>query len=123
MTQAVPLTEREIQRAVFDNLRARRAPGVFAFHPMNGGIHQKGRRRAGINTGMGVVPGVPDVIVIFRGAVYALELKTEAGRPTEAQYAAIEAIRDAGGFACVVHGLDPALRCLETWGILKGRAE
>lgn len=72
--------------------------------------------------GLGVVAGVPDVMIIFKGSVYALELKTEKGKPSEKQYAAVEAIRDAGGFACIVHGLDPAIRCLETWGILRGNA-
>ncbi len=118
---AAAMSERAIQRAVFDHLRSRAAPGVFAFHPMNGGIHQRGRRRA-INAGMGVVAGVPDVMIIYRGAIYGLELKTEKGKPTAKQYEAVENIRNAGGFACIVHGLDRALKCLETWGILRGMA-
>lgn len=115
------MSEAAIQRAVFDHLRKRAAPGVFAFHPMNGGVHQRGRRR-GINAGMGVVSGVPDVMIIYRGTVYAIELKTEIGRPTEKQYEAVERIRDAGGMAVICHGLDNALRCLECWGILRGEA-
>lgn len=103
------------------HLRQRAAPGVFAFHPMNGGIHQRGRR-AGINAGLGVVTGVPDVFCIWRGSVYAIELKTETGKPTAQQYEVVERIRDAGGFACICHGLDRALRCLEMWGILRGQA-
>src|ERR1700719_3008345 len=80
---AFELSEDEIQRAVFANFKARSVPNVFAFHPKNGGVHQLGRR-AGINEGLGVVPGIPDVIV-FRGEhalirVYALELKRESRR-------------------------------------------
>lgn len=115
------LTENAIQRAVFDHIKARGAPGVYAFHPKNGGIHQRGRRR-GINAGLGVKSGVPDVIAIHEGRVYALELKTETGRPTAEQLKAVEDIRNAGGFACICHGLDRALATLETWGILRGRA-
>jgi hypothetical protein len=115
------MREREIQKAVFAHLRTRAAPGVFAFHPMNGGIHQRGGRRTGINAGMGVVSGVPDVIAIHQGCVYALELKAEGGRATEKQLLAVENIRNAGGFACIAEGLDRALRCLETWGLLKGQ--
>ena len=115
------ITERQIQVAVFKHLRSRAAPGVFAFHPMNGGIHQRGRGR-GINAGMGVVSGVPDVMIIWRGCVYGLELKTENGKPTAKQYEAVERIRDAGGFACICHGLDRAIKTLETWGILRGQA-
>ena len=114
------MTENEIQRAVFQHIRTRAAPGVFALHVPNGG-----KRRpieAAIMKGLGVRAGVPDVIAIHKGHVYALELKTETGRPTETQLAAIEAIRTAGGFAAVCHGLDRALACLETWGVLQGRA-
>ena len=115
------MTENEIQRAVFAHIKTRGAQGVFAFHPMNGGIHQRGRRR-GINSGLGVYAGVPDVIAIKGGQVFALELKTDTGRPSEAQLLAVENIRNAGGFAAICYGLDRALACLETWGILKGKA-
>lgn len=116
-------TENEIQRAVFQHLRTRAAPGVFAFHPKNGGVHQRRRVQRGVNSGMGVVSGVPDVIVIFGGNVYAIELKKDNAPPPSAeQIRAIERIRDAGGHACVCYGLDRALACLEAWGILKGTA-
>jgi hypothetical protein len=49
---------------------------------MNGGVHQIGRR-AGINSGMGVVAGVPDVVIVFRGAVYALEPEDRHRPPDE----------------------------------------
>lgn len=115
------MNESQIQRAVFANLRQRGAKGVFAFHPINGGIHQKGRRR-GINSALGVVSGTPDVIAIHKGRVYAIELKTETGRPTEAQLAALGAIEKAGGYTSLAYGLDAALRALELWGLLKGKA-
>jgi hypothetical protein len=57
------LREDAIQKAVFQHLRTRGRPGIVAFHPKNGGIHQRGRRR-GINAGQGVVSGACDVIVI-----------------------------------------------------------
>ena len=112
--------EQAIQRAVFQHLRMRAAPGVFAFHVPNGGYRKP--KEAAIMKGLGVTAGVPDVIAIYQGNVYALELKAEDGRATEKQLEAVSNIRNAGGFACVVYGLDRALRCLETWGILKGVA-
>jgi len=57
-----------------------------------------------------VRPGVPDVIAVHRGQVYAIELKTEGGRATDAQLEAIEDIRTAGGHAEVRYGLDYARR-------------
>lgn len=110
--------EQQIQRAVFAHLRTRAAPGVFAFHVPNGGYRKP--REAAIMKGLGVVAGVPDVIAIYRGRVYAIELKVEGGRPTAKQCKAVERIRDAGGFACIADGLDRALKVLETWGLLRG---
>ena len=56
---ACVLSENAIQHAVFDNIRVDGAAGVFAFHPRNGSHDQ--RSLAGINNGLGVVSGVPDV--------------------------------------------------------------
>lgn len=75
---------------------------------------------AAIMKGLGVTAGVPDIIAIHEGRCYALELKSEDGRATESQLAAIAALDKAGAFTAVTHGLDPALRCLEAWGLLKG---
>lgn len=118
---ALPLSENEIQRAVFDNLRQRPARGVFAFHPKNGGIHQRGRRR-GINSGLGVVSGVPDVIVMRRGEALALELKTEKGKVTDEQFGTMKAMAAAGYQVDVAFGLNDALAKLEAFGALEGYA-
>jgi hypothetical protein len=80
---ARPESEDEIQRTVFAHFAARRASGAFAFHPANGGY-----RRAvegAILRGLGVVPGVPDLIIVHEGRCFALELKSDAGRLSEAQ--------------------------------------
>lgn len=111
--------EDEIQRAVFAHLRQRAAPGVFAFHVPNGGYRKP--REAAILKGLGVTPGVPDIIIVFRGHAYGLELKAPGGRPTEKQLLAMAAMDEAGGFVCIAEGLDRALAVLEGWGILRGR--
>ena len=54
------------------------------------------------------------------GQLYAIELKTETGHPTETQLRVIDTIRAAGGHAVVCHGLDRTIACLEAWGILRG---
>jgi hypothetical protein len=110
-------SEQAIQRAIFQHLRARGAPGVFAFHPANGGYRKP--VEAAIMKGLGVVTGVPDVIAIRDGCVFALELKAEGGRATDAQLACIAALREAGAFTCIAEGLDRALACLEAWGLLR----
>jgi hypothetical protein len=113
-------TEQQIQRAVFQHLRARGAPGVFAFHVPNGGYRRP--TEAAILKGLGVVAGVPDIIAIHQGRCYAMELKAEGARATDKQLACIAALREAGAFTCIAEGLDRALACLEAWGLLRGRA-
>jgi hypothetical protein len=111
--------EQIIQRAVFDHLRARAAPGVFAFHVPNGGYRTP--TEAAIMKGLGVKAGVPDVICIHQGRAHALELKAEGGRATPTQLEAIAAMEAAGAHCVIAEGLDRALACLEAWGILQGR--
>jgi hypothetical protein len=114
------LTEQAIQRGVFQHLRARAAPGVFAFHPANGGYRRP--VEAKILHGLGVTSGVPDVIAIKDGCTFALELKREGGKLSPAQEQALIKLREAGAKATHAHGLDQALRILEGWGILRGAA-
>lgn len=116
-----PLTENEIQRAVFRNLKDRGAPGVFAFHPKNGGLHQRGKASA-INAVLGVVPGVPDVVAIKNGQTYALELKADGGIVSKKQVETMQAMQAAGATVALTNGLDAALSKLEEWGLLVGRA-
>lgn len=111
--------EDQIQRAVFQHIRARGAPGVFAFHVPNGGYRKP--REGAILKGLGVTPGVPDVIIIHKGRAYGLELKAPGGRATEKQMLAMDAMDEAGAFVCIAEGLDRALAVLEAWGILRGK--
>jgi hypothetical protein len=119
-TRRQPL-EQAIQRAVFQHLRTRGAPGVFAFHPANGGYRKP--VEAAIMKGLGVVAGVPDVFIVHNGRCFALELKAEGGRASDKQLATIAALREAGAFTCVAEGLDRALAVLTAWGLLKGKAQ
>jgi len=61
--------EEAIQRAVFEHLAVRGVPRPFAFHPANGGYRLP--VEAAHLKGLGVRPGVSDVIAIHRGQVYA----------------------------------------------------
>src|SRR5262245_50749621 len=92
---------------------ARCAPGVFAFHPANGGW--RSCIEAAILRGLGVRAGVPDVIAVKDGRTYALELKPPGGRLTAVQNA-------AGATVVTSYGLDDAVAQLERWGLLRGKA-
>lgn len=110
--------EQQIQRAVFAHLRARGAPGIFAFHPANGGYRTP--REAAIFKGLGVVPGTPDIIIIKQGYAFALELKADGGKLSDTQRSTIDALRTAGAVAEVAIGLDAALAWLEGHHLLRG---
>jgi hypothetical protein len=110
--------EQQIQRAILDHIRLRAVPGVFAFHPANGGW--RSAIEAKIFKSLGVVAGVPDIIIIFGGQCFGLELKTDRGRLTNVQRDAHERMREAGALVAVVHGIDAALAQLTEWRLLKG---
>jgi hypothetical protein len=108
--------ESTIQRAVFAHLRARGAPGVFAFHP-NGG-HRKSVEAAMLE-GPGAVPGTPDAIALYDGCVFGLELKVEG---TPRQRETLSAIGAIGATIAIAEGLDRALALLEGRRLSRGRA-
>lgn len=112
------MKETTIQRTVFDHLRRRGAPGVFAFHPRNGSRDQ--RTLAGYNAGLGVKSGVPDVVIIHNGRIFGLELKTEIGRLSDAQIDAQTEMEMAGACVFTAYGLDQAIHALEFWGLVRG---
>jgi hypothetical protein len=110
--------EDEIQRAVFQHIRARGVPGLVAFHVPNGGKRKP--IEAAILKGLGVRAGVADIIAVYRGKIFAIELKAENGRPTEAQIEFLSDIEKAGAFTAMPRGLDAAIATLEAWGLLRG---
>lgn len=114
-------SEAAIQRSVFEHLRTRGAPGVFAFHVGNGGYRKP--TEAAILKGLGVVAGVPDVFIVHNGRTFAIELKAEGGRLTDAQLSTMARLRDAGAIVAVAEGVDEALRKLENFGLLRGKAQ
>ena len=96
---------------------ARAAWCVF-FHVPLGGC--RSRVEGAILKAIGTVAGVPDIICIFQGRVYALELKAGRGRVTDVQRVVHERLREAGANVAVAHGIDQALAQLERWQLLRG---
>lgn len=96
-------------------------------------------RGAGIYTGLGVEPGIPDVFVIhgrpftatipLAPNVYALELKTDQRRgkkPTKHeidQEKCRKRLEHCGVITKVAYGLDEAVTWLEECGLLMGTAQ
>ena len=106
MTKYHESSEQIIQRAVCQHLHQRGAAGLVWFHVPNGG--RRSPVEAAIFNGLGVRAGVSDLILLHDGRAFALELKTERGRPTAAQIQFISEFRAAGGEASIANGLDQA---------------
>ena len=75
--------EQTLQRAVVEHLRWRGAAGLFAFHCPNGGWRSAIEAR--VFKSLGVIAGIPDLILIHGGQVFGLELKAEGGRLSPTQ--------------------------------------
>ena len=110
-------TEAQIQRAVWTHYKTRRAPDTWGCAIPNG---IRSNPIAIRNEKLkGFVPGSPDLIFVKNGEFFGLELKADGGRPTLAQLEQADEIRLAGGYTVIAEGLDEAIKCLETWGIIK----
>jgi len=109
--------EQRLQKAVLEHLRWRGVPGLFAFHVPNGGWRSP--VEAAIFRALGVVAGVPDILIIHDGQLFALELKTEHGRLTQTQAETQQRMRAAGAHVAVASGIDEALTALERWNVLR----
>ena len=117
--------EEDIQRAIAQFLDAAVGPRAW-FHPPNGGWRSK--REAAIMSGLGVKPGVPDIVIIAPPPALpgrcgaALELKAPGNRPTADQREWIEAFRAHGRAAEWKAGLDAAIAWLrDECGYGRGR--
>jgi hypothetical protein len=111
------MSEEQLQCAVMRHLEVRGRPALLAWHTPNGGFRR--RTEAARFTALGVKSGIPDVLILFDGRTYGLELKIAKGRLTDSQIAMHARLRAAGAEVATAYGLDEALQQLERWGLLR----
>lgn len=114
--------EQDMQRAVIHHLRARGVPGLLYWHTPQG-AHYSSRVQGAIMHGLGVMPGVADLLLMYDKKFYALELKAPGEKPTAAQKAYLKAFWQNGGHAEYRDSLDGAIAQLEEWKLLRGRVQ
>ncbi len=112
--------ENAVQRAVIAHIKIRGKPGMIYWHTPNGGL--RSRIEAAVMKGLGVRAGVADLLFLTEGKLSSLELKADGRTSGEAQIEWRQDVNRCGGFAAEAAGLDAALRALEAWGLLKGKA-
>jgi hypothetical protein len=106
--------EDQIQRAVVEWIRFT-CPTALVFHVPNGG--GRTRAEAGRFKAIGVLAGVPDLIVMWPGVCAGLELKTPANRPTAEQAEIGRRMAEMGHLWGWASSVDDALALLRVWGI------
>ena len=119
--------EAAVQRSVVQHLRLRGVPSLVFWHCPNGAYLGGKRNKRGIAIqgaifkSLGARAGVADICLLHDGGFYSLELKALGNHSTEAQIAWRDDVNAAGGYATEAVGVDAAIRCLEYWGLLRGR--
>ena len=113
--------EHSLQRAAVDYLAAAVGPpGVCREGVLWHSIDHANARdaRAGANRkARGVVAGIPDIVLVRAGRLHGLELKSRAGRLSDAQVAYRDALLAAGGDYVVARTLDDVAFALAGWGV------
>ena len=113
----IPATEQQLHLAVVEHLRWRAVPDCFAFHVPNGGYRRP--VEAAVFKAMGVVAGVPDLLLLREGRLRGMELKRRTGRLTAVQIAVHDAMRRAGAEVVTCYDVDEALDQLRDWKLLR----
>jgi hypothetical protein len=117
--------EHPLQKQIADVLRIEIAPpgkvsksGVVWW---SADIADYGGSVPGVRVGRGLIAGVPDVFVLWRGLAHFLEIKTEAGELSPAQQSVGTALLVAGGRIGVARDAAEVLACLDSWAIPRAR--
>ena len=69
----------------------------------------------------GIVAGLPDTFIIWRGIAHTVELKREGGSLQDSQIAVSAALLLAGGKVGFATTAEEYLGCLDSWGIPRAR--
>src|SRR5882757_7107326 len=105
MTRRRP--EQQLQKAVLEHLAWRGVRNLFVCHYSAGGWRSP--IEAAIFKSLGVVAGIPDIIIIHDGHCFALELKTAHGHLTPIQTETQQRMRAAGATVATAVEIDAAL--------------
>jgi hypothetical protein len=89
-------------------------PGLLYFHVPN---QTRDATEAFFNKQMGVRPGIPDIILAWRGGQGMMEIKTEAGKISSNQNKTMSAFHAIGWHTGVVRNVKSAHQMLVAWGI------
>jgi hypothetical protein len=75
----------------------------------------------GIRVGRGIIAGVSDLYILYRGMAHHPEIKTVDGVLSDAQQAVAAAVILAGGKVAVVTDAAMLIEAIDAWGIPRAR--
>ena len=108
-----------LQKAVVSFLRLALPEGAVLFHIPNGGPQTDFQRmRLAL---MGVLPGMPDLGLVWRGKPIFIELKAPKGVVSDTQYEVHTALILAGAVVFVARSVDEVAAFLDQIMPLRGR--
>ena len=106
--------EDRIQISILEYLEAV-APGLLVFSVPNEGKRSFSVARR--HKLLGMVAGVPDLVLVHEGRALFFEVKSPAGRLRPAQKLFLETAAKAGAKTAVVRSIDDVRAALKAWGI------
>lgn len=113
------LKESDIQILVADWLRLYESARDFIFFSVpNEGLDRASPARLAKLKRMGLRPGVADIVIIWHGRAYFLELKTATGKQSEHQSAFQADCFYAGAEYGLAHSFEEAQKIVKEWGII-----
>ena len=120
--------EGPIHRSILAWLRVALPKEVFVHHSPNGGMRDL--RVAQKLKALGVVAGVPDLMILVPGRylpvrlgqqaparTFFIEVKAPGGTTSREQVATFGALEQAGAYIAVAHSVDEARDIVRRWGI------
>jgi hypothetical protein len=120
LTQPV-VPEHSLQRSMADALRLEIAPaGKVSRHGVcwySVSMENYAGEVPGIRVGRGIVAGILDMFLLWRGQSYFIEIKTADGQLSDAQQAVASAVLMGGGHVAVVTTVEQLLEALDAWRV------
>jgi hypothetical protein len=71
----------------------------------------------GVRIGRGIISGIPDTFILYRGRAFMIEIKPVDGELSDAQRSVATAVLAGGGCVGVARDVIEALACIDGWAI------
>lgn len=116
-TQSVPISEREIQKAVVQYIRIKYSDVIILMSP----IHKTSIQQGVLNKAMGYTKGTPDIFLPYPNKFYHglfVELKTSKGKTSPEQQNVLSKLEELKYCTAVCHSINDAIEIIDKYMII-----